>query len=110
MSHGLPGEVETLLAAYPDDASAAWNYNWALYLFKYDQGSPQVNKQLNGAIGRNKHIPDFLLKRRRLPRQRAKPVRIIDVNQQRASVQYEGLGMDRALLEISIDMGLAGAP
>lgn len=70
LSHGLPDEIENLLAAYPDDASASWNYNWALYLFKYEQGSPQANKQLKVALGRNAHIPDFLLKRRRLPRQR----------------------------------------
>lgn len=61
LEHGLPEEIDALLAMYPDDAQAAWNYNYALYLFRHEGDSAAANAKLATAMRWNKHVPDYLL-------------------------------------------------
>ncbi len=66
--HGTEEEIEDLLEEYEEDASAVWLYTWAL--FAHRQGSKrEADKRLAEAISFNPHVPDYLLKHKRLPRQ-----------------------------------------
>ena len=68
LSHGTAEEIEELLQMYPDDAAAAWLFSWALFAFSHGP-RPEANNRLAEAISYNEHVPAYLLKRRRLPRQ-----------------------------------------
>lgn len=68
LSHGTNKEVEELLESYADEGSAVWCYNWALFIFRKEGDSSSAQSKLQEALQMNTHVPDFLLKRRRLPR------------------------------------------
>lgn len=78
-------EVDELLEAYDNDASARWQYTRALLLFHREGESPEANDQLEEAIGWNAHVPVFLLGKKRLPKQRPPYVGIGDENE---AVEY----------------------
>lgn len=69
LSHGTAEEVEELLEAYADEATAVWCYSWALFTFRKEGNSSSAQSKLQDALQMNRHVPEFLLKRRRLPRQ-----------------------------------------
>lgn len=69
LSHGTAEEVEDLLGAYADEGSAVWCYSWALFTFRKEGNSSLAQSKLQDALQMNIHVPEFLLKRRRLPRQ-----------------------------------------
>lgn len=58
-----------LLKAYDDDATAMWLYTGALLLFRQEGASREATARLQEALKFNPHVPDYLLGRRRPPRQ-----------------------------------------
>jgi len=68
MEEGMDKEAKHLLSEYDDDASATWLYNRALLLFKQGD-SKKARLRLLEAIQYNPHVPGYLLKRKRLPKQ-----------------------------------------
>lgn len=62
-------EAEQLLQANDDDAAAMWLYTAALLAFRKEGASRKANRRLEEALAFNPHVPDYLLGRRRLPRQ-----------------------------------------
>jgi len=67
MEEGMDKETEYLLSEYDDDTSATWLYNRALFLFKKGDGK-KARIQLLEALQYNPHVPGYLLKRKRLPK------------------------------------------
>lgn len=69
LSEGRDKDAERLLKAYPDDIAALWWYTSALLEFKKKGPNRQANRRLRDALEFNPHVPEFLLGRRRLPRE-----------------------------------------
>lgn len=69
LEEGRDKEAEQLLKAYDDDAAAMWLYTAALLSFRKGGASRKANKRLREALEFNPHVPDYLLGRRRIPRQ-----------------------------------------
>jgi len=61
-------EAERLLKQYEDDGTATWLYNWALLVFRREGDSAGARRRLKKALEYNKHVPAYLLGRKRLPR------------------------------------------
>ena len=66
---GDDARLQALLDRYPDDATAVWRYMRALLLFRQTGDSPEARAQLKEAMTHNRHVPAYLLGRKRLPRQ-----------------------------------------
>ena len=58
---GSNADVEQLLAAYEDDASATWLYSRALHTFRTEGRSRTANRLLREATKYNPHVLDYLL-------------------------------------------------
>lgn len=69
LEEGQDKEAAELLRAYKDDAAAMWLYTEALLIFKKEGASRKADKHLSEALAFNPHVPDYLLGRRRMPRQ-----------------------------------------
>ncbi len=67
LAMGRDEEAGTLLAEYEDDGSAAWEYNYALWTFRREGDGPESRRRLKEALRQNRHVPAYLLGRRRLP-------------------------------------------
>jgi len=65
---GRDDELAKLLDDYPEDATAAWAYTWALWSFRQRGDSPEPRRRLKTALKQNPYVPDYLLSRKRLPR------------------------------------------
>lgn len=65
---GHDDDLERLLEQYEDDASALWAYTWALHAFRRGGDSEAARTRLRDAIRTNRHVPAYLLGRKRLPR------------------------------------------
>lgn len=61
-------DAGTLYEQYRDDGSAFWVYSKALLDFRAQGDSPSVNKSLAQALLRNRHVPAYLLGRKKMPR------------------------------------------
>lgn len=64
---GRDEEAGELLSQYEDDGAAAWPYNYALWVFRAEGGGPEARRRLNEALEQNRHVPAYLLGRRRMP-------------------------------------------
>jgi tetratricopeptide (TPR) repeat protein len=64
---GRDEELESLLASYPDDASAYWVYSAALLAFRRKGDTPSSRKLLTVARKCNPFVPDYLTGREMLP-------------------------------------------
>ncbi|MDT8307366.1 MAG: tetratricopeptide repeat protein [Anaerolineae bacterium] len=62
-------DAEKLLKRYQGDPTAAWQYNAALLAFRKGGASRRANSQLAQALRHNPHVPDYLLGKRRMPRE-----------------------------------------
>lgn len=65
---GLDEKAAGLFAQYTDDGSAFWMYSIALLNFRKHGDSPAAAGSLKAALKANRHVPDYLLGRRRMPR------------------------------------------
>jgi tetratricopeptide (TPR) repeat protein len=61
--------LAALLEQYKDDASATWSYTRALVLFRRDGAGRRANAALKKALRYNAFVADYLLGRKRLPRE-----------------------------------------
>jgi hypothetical protein len=68
LSPGGDGEVGKLLKEHEEDGSAIWLYTWALWTYRQGGDSPESRRRLKEALKENPHVPDYLLGRKRLPR------------------------------------------
>ena len=62
-------ELQGLLEQYEDDASASWAYNRALLLFRQEGESAEASAALDQALEYNPHVPDYLLGKKKLPKE-----------------------------------------
>ncbi|HEX6384390.1 MAG TPA: tetratricopeptide repeat protein, partial [Anaerolineae bacterium] len=62
-------DARQLLAQYEGDMMATWRYNEALLLFREEGASRSATAQLREAVQYNPHVPEYLLGRKRMPRQ-----------------------------------------
>lgn len=61
-------DAEKLFMQYEDDCMATWLYSRALLDFRKQGDSPGARKSLEAALEENKHVPAYLLGRKRMPR------------------------------------------
>jgi tetratricopeptide (TPR) repeat protein len=66
LESGRDADAEKLFRKFPDDAMAAWAYSRALLDFRKHGDSSQAAKSLKAAVKQNKHVPPYLLGRKRL--------------------------------------------
>ena len=66
---GRDEELDDLLVRFNDDASAAWTWTRALWGFRNAGETTAVRSFLATALAGNRHVPDYLLKRKRMPKQ-----------------------------------------
>jgi tetratricopeptide (TPR) repeat protein len=64
---GRDEEAETLFKEYHDDGMASWIYSRALLDFRKMSDSEISRKSLAAAVKKNKHIPAYLLGRKKMP-------------------------------------------
>lgn len=67
MHAGSLADIERMLAAYPDERSAAWTFGRALHLFRSRGPVAESNAALTTAKGVNRHVVPYLLGERALP-------------------------------------------
>ena len=63
-------ELRRLLNEYEDDALAEWAYTKALAAFRAEGDAVRTKRLLQRAVKVNKHVPDYLLGHKPLPRER----------------------------------------
>jgi tetratricopeptide (TPR) repeat protein len=61
LSAGSVSSIDQLLALYPDDGAAAWQYDRALHAFRTTGDSAASRKLLASAVRQNPHVPATLL-------------------------------------------------
>jgi tetratricopeptide (TPR) repeat protein len=66
---GRDVELGKLLKDYKEDGSATWLYTWALWAYRQEGDGPGSRRRLKEALKQNKHVPDYLLGRKRIPRE-----------------------------------------
>ena len=64
---GRDEEAEALFKEYQDDGMASWIYSRALLDFRKMGDSEISRKSLTAAVKKNKHIPAYLLGRKKMP-------------------------------------------
>jgi len=65
---GRDKEAEGLVAAFEEDGTAMMSYSRALLAFRRDGDCSESRSLLRAAIKENRHVPTFLLGRKRLPK------------------------------------------
>lgn len=68
LKRGSQEKARQLLDAYSDDASANWLYNRALVLFREQGESDEATEALTEALSQNRHVPAYLLRKKRVPK------------------------------------------
>ncbi len=65
---GHDGEAEKLFKRYQEDGMAVWRYSRVLLDFRESGNSPIAIESLQAALDENKHVPSYLLGRKKMPR------------------------------------------
>ncbi len=65
---GRDDDLERLLKQYEEDASAVWAYTRALLTFRRGGDTADAGDRLHEAVKTNRHVPGYLLGKKRLPR------------------------------------------
>lgn len=65
---GREKEAEELFKQYEEDGMAVWMYSRALLDFRKYGDSPVADRSLKAAFHENKHVPAYLLGRKKMPR------------------------------------------
>ena len=71
-------EVNRLLNHYPDEITGQWAYGRALHAFRTEGDTPRTRKLRAQAKKSNPYAPDYLLGRKRLPRESPETIGIGD--------------------------------
>lgn len=66
---GRDDDAAALLKRYEDDCGVGWPWSRALLTFKRHSDGDAARKALKAALRNNKHVPEYLLGRRNMPRQ-----------------------------------------
>ena len=61
-------DAEKLFKQFEEDGMAAWMYSRALLDYRKYGDSPAADKSLKAALDENKHVPSYLLGRKKMPR------------------------------------------
>jgi tetratricopeptide (TPR) repeat protein len=69
LREGDDSTLAKLLDQYKDDAMAEWMYTRALLAFRREGAGKKADAALKKALSQNKHVPAYLLRKKRLPRQ-----------------------------------------
>lgn len=69
LAMGRDEEAGVLLAQYEGDGTAAWLYDYALWAFRREGDAAESHRRLKDALKQNRHVPAYLLGRKRLPSQ-----------------------------------------
>jgi len=64
---GRDDDARRIFDLYPDEPSASMLYPRALYEFRQSGDSEDARERLNRAMDQNKHVPSYLLERKRVP-------------------------------------------
>lgn len=83
-------ELQGLLEQYDDDASASWAYNRALLLFRQEGESAEASAALDQALEYNPHVPDYLLGKKKLPKEMPAYLSFGDKNE---AIDYASTGI-----------------
>jgi hypothetical protein len=75
MESGADDEVGALLDRYGDDASPQIKFTRALWLFRRQGPGASSDLALAEAVEANPHVPDYLLRRKKLSRRRPSAAR-----------------------------------
>ena len=67
VDQGREKEFQSLYKEFKDDASAIWQYTYALFLFKKEGSSLKSNRALKKAYETNPFIFEFLMGQKPLP-------------------------------------------
>jgi len=65
---GRDKDAEKLFKQYKGDGMAVWMYSRALLDFRKHGDSPAADKSFKAALDENKHVPSYLLGRKKMPR------------------------------------------
>lgn len=65
---GRDDDLEALLDRYEDEASAGWQYNRALLLYRREDESDRAEAALEEALEISPYVADYLLGRKKLPK------------------------------------------
>jgi tetratricopeptide (TPR) repeat protein len=68
LESGADQELGDLLEKYPDDASPELSYTRALWVYRREGRTKAASALLSKAFESNPHVPDFLLNRKKLPK------------------------------------------
>jgi len=88
---GRDEEAGQLLKDYAEDSMATWLYSWALWAFRQEGDSAQARRRLRNALKQNRYVPDFLLSRKRIPRQLPG---LIGFGDEREAVAYAAFALE----------------
>jgi tetratricopeptide (TPR) repeat protein len=69
LREGDDSTLAKLLDQYKDDAMAEWLYTRALLAYRREGAGKKADAALKKAVAQNKHVPAYLLGKKRLPRQ-----------------------------------------
>ena len=61
-------DAERLFRQFKEDGMAVWMYSRALLDFRRYGNSPTADKSIRAALDENKHVPSYLLGRKKMPR------------------------------------------
>jgi tetratricopeptide (TPR) repeat protein len=64
---GRDEDAERLFKQYEKDGMAVWMYSRALLDFRRHGDSPVAQKSLKAALEQNRHVPSYLLRRKKMP-------------------------------------------
>ncbi|MFQ5985672.1 MAG: hypothetical protein ACE5LL_09205 [Alphaproteobacteria bacterium] len=67
LAEGRDGEAGALLRQYEEDASALWQYGWALWAFREEGDSLAAHDRLRQAFRANRRVPKYLTGEAELP-------------------------------------------
>jgi tetratricopeptide (TPR) repeat protein len=67
LAAGRDEEAGALLTQYEDDASALWEYGWALWVFRREGDSQAARERLRLALKANRRVPKYLMGQEELP-------------------------------------------
>ena len=69
LESGQELQIERLLNRYRGDIAGQWAYGRALHAFRTEGDTPRARRLLSKAKRQNPHVPDYLMGRKKLPRE-----------------------------------------